>query len=165
MGKSIETVFRELYNCEFPDTPDSLIIHQELKRKLKGMTIDELEKQRFFTKMNLHECELYSENRALTFGLPIATLIFSVIAILISFGAIQAKGCSTWILASITLLIVFSCLINDCYAYDRKKQAMYHKDKLEIIDSLIAEKTAKTHKGIESQSPPKKRRKLLIKKS
>jgi len=44
MGKSIETVFRELYNCEFPDTPDSLIIHQELKRKLKGMTIDELEK-------------------------------------------------------------------------------------------------------------------------
>ena len=47
MEKSIETVFRELYNCEFPDTPDSLIMHQELKRKLYKMDVAELEKQRF----------------------------------------------------------------------------------------------------------------------
>ena len=49
-GKSIETVFRELYNCEFPDTPDSLIMHQELKRKLYKMDVAELEKQRFSQK-------------------------------------------------------------------------------------------------------------------
>lgn len=50
MGKSIETVFRELYNCEFPDTPYFLIMHQELKRKLYKMDVAELEKQRFSQK-------------------------------------------------------------------------------------------------------------------
>lgn len=140
MGKSIETVFRELYNCEFPDTPDSLIIHQELKRKLKGMTIDELEKQRFFTKMNLHECEVYSENRALTFGLQIASFVFSAIAILVSYGTITASGLLTAILVGPVIGIALFCCICQVYVDNRKKQAMYHKDKLEIIDALLKKK-------------------------
>ena len=141
MGKSIETVFRELYDCEFPDTPASYLVHQELKRKLNEMSNEELEKQRYYTKMNLHECNLYGGNTTLTFGLPIASFVFSVIAILVSYGTITASSLLTAILVGLVIIIAIICYICQSRANSRKKQAMYHKDKLEIIDTILKKRT------------------------
>lgn len=91
--------------------------------------------------MNLYECDLYGENRALTFGLPIASFVFSVIAILVSYGTITASGLLTAILVGPVIVIAILCYICQSYANSRKKQAMYHKDKLEIIDAILKKRT------------------------
>lgn len=86
------------------------------------MDVAELEKQRFFTKMNLHECEVYSENRALTFGLQIASFVFSAIAILVSYGTITASGLLTAILVGPVIGIALFCCICQVYVDNRKNR-------------------------------------------
>lgn len=140
MDKSIKTVFQELYDCEFPDTSVSCLIHQDLKRKLNELDISELERQRFFTKINLHECELYSVNQALTFGLPIASFVFGLITTLISLKTVQSIFALVIWLSLTAIAIIFIIGISQHFVNNRKKQAMYYKDKLEIIDALLKEK-------------------------
>lgn len=140
MGKSIETVFIELYISEYSKPPSSGSIYQDLNIELSKMGTEELEKQRACTKMKLRECELYSENSAITFGLPIASFVFSVISILVSYGTIIASCLLTAILVGPVIGIAGLCEICQVCVNNRKKQAMYHKDKLEIINALLKER-------------------------
>lgn len=72
--------------------------------------------------MNLHEFEVYSENRALAFGLPLASFVFSAIALLVSYGTITASGLLTAILIGPVIVIAILCYICQVYANNRKNK-------------------------------------------
>ena len=124
MGKSIETVFIELYISEFSKPPSSGSIYQDLNIELSKMGTEELEKQRACTKMKLRECELYSENSTITFGLPIASFVFSVISILVSYGTIIA-----------------SCLLTAIFSWPRN----WYRRSLRDMSSLCKQQKKTSH--------------------
>jgi hypothetical protein len=135
----------------------------EARQELTSLSIDELKKRKIKAQTNLEKATLQNRNSSLEFGVPVASLVFSVLAIIVSlrpeehakyvifpfflfFQTIASKKSSNGlfvliaiILVLFTIAIVGVILRGWWHNRQRKHQVFYYKTMLNIIASIEEE--------------------------
>jgi len=137
--------------------------HQKIikaKQKLKNLDDDALAKEKLETQIKLANATMQNRNTALEFGVPVASLVFSVISILFSIRLaeptsyeiidqkiepILSKGVSCTILAAMflcvcTLAALLILIICQFFCKKRKHEVFYYQTILNIIESIEKER-------------------------
>lgn len=132
----------------------------EARQELTTLSIDELKKRKIKTQTNLAKATLQNRNTALDFGVPVASLVFGVLAIIVSlwpeehtkyvffsffpfFQTIASKKSSNGLFVLIAIfLVLFTIAIVGVIIYggwcnrQRKHQVFYYQTMLNIIASI-----------------------------
>lgn len=135
----------------------------EARQMLASLSIDELKKRKIKAQTNLAKATLQNRNSSLEFGVPVASLVFSVLAIIVSlwpeehakyvifpfflfFQTIASKKSSNGlfvliaiILVLFTIAIVGVILRGWWHNRQRKHQVFYYQTMLNIIASIEEE--------------------------
>lgn len=152
---------REFFNNEDwkEDPNDTLPTLEGIKRDIESMDFKELKAFKLKTQTNLAKATLQNRNTALEFGVPVASLVFSVISILFSIRLaeptsydildqkvepILSKGISCTILAAMflcvcTIAALLILIICQSFCKKRKHEVFYYQTLLNVIASIEEE--------------------------
>ena len=139
-----------------------------IKRELESMDPKELIAFKLKTQTNLAKATLQNRNTALDFGVPVASLVFSVISILFSIRLaeptsynilgqkiepILSKGFSYTIWAAMflcicTLAALLILIICQFFCKKRKHEVFYYQTMLNIIASIEEERERSNHYNV-----------------
>lgn len=139
-----------------------------IKRELESMDPKELIAFKLKTQTNLAKATLQNRNTALDFGVPVASLVFSVISILFSIRLaeptsynilgqkiepILSKGFSYTIWAAMflcicTLAALLILIICQFFCKKRKHEVFYYQTMINIIASIEEERERSNHYNV-----------------
>ncbi|MBQ3002133.1 MAG: hypothetical protein IJD82_00215 [Clostridia bacterium] len=141
--------------------------HQKIikaKQKLKNLDDDALAKEKLETQIKLANATMQNRNTALEFGVPVASLMFSILAIIVSlrpvepttyiafpffsfFQTILPISSDSCLFFKIAVWLSFCTLVTVpvllfCYHYTnrRRRQVFYYQTLLNIIESIEKER-------------------------
>ena len=141
----------------------------DIKRELESMDSEKLKTFKLKTQTNLAKATLQNRNTAVEFGVPVASLFFSILAIIISlhpdepttyvasqfflfFQAIVPINSDNGIFSRATNFLVFMALViglmllgGYCANQKRKHQVFYYQTMLNIIASIEEEREQSNH--------------------
>ena len=139
-----------------------------IKQDLESMNPEKLKEFKLKTQTNLAKATLQNRNTALDFGVPVASLVFSVISILFSIRLaeptsynilgqkiepILSKGFSYTIWAAMflcicTLAALLILIICQFFCKKRKHEVFYYQTMLNIIASIEEERERSNHYNV-----------------
>lgn len=143
----------------------------KLTTELRNLDLDHLQKEKLEAQANLRYSELRNENSAIKYGLPIVSLILSVIAIATSIiptladllkttesntevltekaiNFVLCFMCVFLVLVGMVILIYFVYAICERYRNNRQKEIVYYQTKIKIIEIVEDEKKSNGNKRV-----------------